>query len=325
MRARNTDRTAEVLAVLRFSRVPLDDDEIATLTKVNRHYVNAICRRLAADQLITRNRGASGKLVNMIIEPSATAGTPTRTTVEAQSSRRSTHRRAPDGLPGNIDQLVNGFAGFVAAFERRQAFPGPSLYFHLRAIERRRQHHTVASLLDDLRFLEYVYAVLPAWGMQRMGPQAAKVDDFTRITTALRQTTAALETLWPRRITALQPDEADGVAATAWSIVDHLKVSTSRTQIVAGSKFVHHLLPDLIPPIDRQYTFMFFTGQKNVPGDRRAFLTWYPRLAEIGTRCRQPIQDAIRRQGFMATGEAKIIDNAIMGFMQQRTIADQTT
>ena len=91
----------------------------------------------------------------------------------------------------------------MAAFETSEAFPGPSLYFHLRAIERRRQHQTVSSLLDDTRFLEYAYAVLPAWGMHRMGPQAAKVADFTPIITALRQKAPALQQLWPLRITEL--------------------------------------------------------------------------------------------------------------------------
>jgi len=86
---------------------------------------------------------------------------------------------------------------------------------------------------------------------------------------------------------------------------------------------LHHLLPDLIPPIDRQYTFRFFTGQMMVASDRAAFLSWYPQLANVGSRCQRPIQDAIRRGGFMATGEAKIIDNAIMGYMQQRRLEDR--
>jgi hypothetical protein len=61
-----------------------------------------------------------------------------------------------------------------------------------------------------------------------------------------------------------------------------MKVSTSQTQIVAGSKFLHHLLPDLVPPIDRQYTFSFFTGQKAVyGGDRPAFLEWFPQVARV--------------------------------------------
>jgi hypothetical protein len=36
----------------------------------------------------------------------------------------------------------------------------------------------------------------------------------------------------------------------------------------------------------------------------------------------RPIRDAIRRGGFMATGEAQIIDNAIMGYMQQRRLGE---
>jgi len=65
-----------------------------------------------------------------------------------------------------------------------------------------------------------------------------------------------------------------GGSATAWEVIAHIKVSTSRTQIVAGSKMLHHLLPDLIPPIDRRYTFRFFTGQMMIASDRVAFLSW---------------------------------------------------
>jgi hypothetical protein len=150
-----------------------------------------------------------------------------------------------------------------------------------------------------------------------MGPQAAKVGDFTQIVTALRETAPELEQLWPLRITTLTGPAARDAAATAWAVIAHARVSTSRTQIVAGSKFLHHLLPDLIPPIDRQYTFTFFTGQKMVASDQAAFLDWFPALACIGMQCREPIHDAIRRGGFMATREAKVIDNAIMGFMQR--------
>jgi hypothetical protein len=183
----------------------------------------------------------------------------------------------------------------VSAFEKTEAFPGPSLYFHERAIARRRQHQAVGSLLSDIRFLEYAYAVLAAWGMRRMGPQAAKVGDFTQISTALHDKTAALEQLWPLRITALDASAAREAAALAWQIIAHIRVSESRTEIVAGSKFLHHhhLLPDLIVPIDRQYTFRFFTGYWAVISDRASFLDWFPKLASIGNRCRVSIYDVI--------------------------------
>ena len=80
----------------------------------------------------------------------------------------------------------------------------------------------------------------------------------------------------------LSGQAAREAAAIAWDVIAHVKMSTSQTQIVAGSKFLHHLLPDLVPLMDRQYTFTFFTGRKMVPSDRAAFLDWFPRLAEVG-------------------------------------------
>lgn len=217
----------------------------------------------------------------------------------------------------NVESLIAGFDDLVRRFEGRPGWPGPSLYFHDRAIEVRRAHASATSLLADDRFLEYVYAVLPAWGMHRMGAQAAKVCDFEPFARAMRDRTDDLNALWDVRITATTADDAVQIAERLWAIIAHLRVSTSETQIVAGSKALHHVLPDLVPPIDRQYTFRFFVGQMQIPfGDRRAFLEWYPYLAEVARRRQPSIAEALRRKGFMATGEAKVIDNAIIAFMR---------
>jgi hypothetical protein len=310
-------RRSQVMGIVRRSPQPLDDDQIAAALQMNRVYVNMICRQLAAEGLIVRDHGADGKLVNVpAVASQGTSSAPMTSNAPVQWRRRPTAERRAE----RVEDLIGSFAACVTAFETSEAFPGPSLYFHLRAIERRRRHQTVTSLLADTQFLEYAYAVLPAWGMHRMGTQAAKVGDFTAIVTALRQMQPALQELWPLRITALGPEAARQAAVTAWDVIARIKVSTSRTQIVAGSKMLHHVLPDLIPPIDRQYTFSFFTGQMSVPSDHAAFLDWFPQLAAIGTRCRQPIYDAMQRGGFMATGEAKVIDNAIMGYMQQQRL-----
>lgn len=171
--------------LIRRSPVPLDDDQLARATQMNRVYVNAVCRQLAEDNLIIRGRGATGKIVNAANsrpEPhhaTQASGSPSR----VPNAPREPRQRPAARLADRVDRLTAGFPDYVAAFEASQAFPGPSLYFHLRAINRRREHHPAASLLEDSLFLEYVYAVLPAWGMHRMGPQAAKVGDFIQITT----------------------------------------------------------------------------------------------------------------------------------------------
>jgi hypothetical protein len=165
--------------------------------------------------------------------------------------------------------------------------------------------------------LEYVYAVLPAWGLHRMGKQAAKVCDFEPFAAAMRDCEESFDELWHLRITTVAAEEASEVARKLWEIITRLKVSTSQTRVVAGSKALHHVLPDLVPPIDRQYTFRFFTGQKQVTsGEQRAFLEWYPYLTEIGRRTSESIAASLLRGGFMATGEAKVIDNSIIAFMR---------
>jgi hypothetical protein len=309
-------RAEAVLSALRAALPePLDDDELAAATGINRHYVNAICRRLETDGTLSRARGATGKLINQLKGTSTPRPVPEQAPVVVSTSGRGRSRQRRDD---RVTQLIAGFSGYVELFERAEAFPGPSLYFHMKAIERRREHGDVVSALADERLLELIYAVLPAWGMHRMGKQAAKVGDFATIVERLRTQRAALEQLWPLRITTLAPDDVAEAAQLAWQVISTARASTSATQIVAGSKFLHHLLPDLVPPIDRQYTFSFFTNQKMVShGDRQAFLDWMPLFAEIGRSCHDEIRSVIERGGFMATGEAKVIDNAIMGFMQE--------
>jgi hypothetical protein len=136
----------------------------------------------------------------------------------------------------NAEALIGDFAGYVQRFEASAAFSGPSVYFHQRAIETRRQHASAASLLAHDRFLEYVYAVLPAWGMHRMGSQAAKVTEFSQFAASLRSAVPVIDQLWPLDITRLDPAEVPGAARRAWQVIAAIRASTSETQIVAGTK-----------------------------------------------------------------------------------------
>jgi hypothetical protein len=63
--ASNTDR---ILAVLRVSSVPLDDDQLARQAGISpRQTVNQLCRRLEQDGVVRRYVGSDGKIVNTLI------------------------------------------------------------------------------------------------------------------------------------------------------------------------------------------------------------------------------------------------------------------
>jgi len=151
--------------------------------------------------------------------------------------------------------------------------------------------------------------------MHRLGKHPVKVGEFADIVAALRETAPMLERLWPLRITMLTPEAAREVAATAWDVIAHIKVSTSQTQIVAGSKMLHHVLPDLIPPIDGRYTRSFFTGNAVMPPRQAAaFALWYPQLAEIGARCQRPITTPSKTVASWLQGKQRSSDNAIVSY-----------
>lgn len=218
---------------------------------------------------------------------------------------------------GHVEALVSGFDEYLWRFEASGLFTGPSIHFHERAIQRRRGHGSAASLLADDLFLEYVYAVLSAWGTQRMDAYPARVTEFSLFAASLRSVAPAIARLWPLGLMTLAPENVPAVSRSLWQVIASIRASAPETRIAAGSVALHHVLPDLIPPIDRQYTLRFFAGQDtHLLCAERAFLEWFPHLVEIGHRCSGAIGAAVSRAGYMASGPAKVIDNAIIGFVE---------
>jgi hypothetical protein len=54
------------------------------------------------------------------------------------------------------------------------------------------------------------------------------------------------------------------VAAAIWDVMKELKVGVGKVLLVANSKALHHLLPDLVTPIDRNYALRFFVGRASI-------------------------------------------------------------
>jgi hypothetical protein len=220
-------------------------------------------------------------------------------------------------MDSRVSELSSGFEGYLRVFTDRARFTGPSGYFHRKTLALRAQHATIAALVDDDAFCDALYATLTAWGLHRMGPGNTKLRDLAEIRDSIRAQAHSLDGLAGLDITAIGEAETAAVVERVWAVMSALRVSVAKAQIVANSKTLHHLLPMLMPPMDREYTFRFFYGRTMLSIDERtAFGEMFGRTLGLARAHGPLIRGAI--DGAWNTGPAKVIDNAIVGYLIAR-------
>jgi hypothetical protein len=217
-----------------------------------------------------------------------------------------------------LDFLISDFGRFVDAFDGSRQFSGPSVYFHVKALTALQAHDSVVDALNDDNFFDYLYATLASWGLHRMGPGKAKLGDIAELKSSFLRQRQRIEKLQHLRIEDVRDDDVDEVVSSIWEVLRELHVGVGETLLVANSKALHHLLPQLVPPIDRNYTLMFFVGRPYIYRGRDGdyFRALFPLFREIALRCREDINGRIQSPWIgMNTSVTKVIDNAILGFM----------
>ena len=79
------------------------------------------------------------------------------------------------------------------------------------------------------------------------------------------------------------PDlDAQQISGQAWELINSLGIVENISKLVPHTKALHHLLPDLIVPIDREYTQTFFgihnpefQGQNQPRGQKMVFIRMF--------------------------------------------------
>lgn len=144
---------------------------------------------------------------------------------------------------------------FLGAYEQFRKFGGPCVHFHEECL--------LAGDVDFLsdRHIEMLYATLTAWGMHRMGDAnitKTKLANWDLFRESIRSQATALKPL--RNVCLLELSEAEYAQALAEleTCYRRLQLTNASATVVVNSKALFHILPRLIPPIDRQYTIRFF-------------------------------------------------------------------
>jgi hypothetical protein len=156
-----------------------------------------------------------------------------------------------------VSDILQNMEGYHAAFYAGiTAFRGPSLFFHRQSLE-------TQSRPDFIRHLEYVYATLASWGMHRMGPGGSKMQDFATFKNSvepLRDKIGEAQQIDYREVTSQNLD-------TLEEIFKGINIMVSGTSIVGNSKVMAHMVPNIVPPIDRQYTLKYLRGNTSIKND----------------------------------------------------------
>lgn len=217
-----------------------------------------------------------------------------------------------------VEDLCENFEDYLAEFNSNPLY-GHTLHQHKEMLALRDKLGGVANSIDSDEYLSDLRAMLAAFGMDSKGAKLKEYDEFAESVRMFKPFIVSLEGVG---LAQMEEDMGiDGVDVTTrrllWKIIRAMELSQTQSQTVTGSKALHHLLPQLMPPIDGTYTGKFFHYQSSQLRFGTApdlILRYFGRIAhEVGDLGRYV------RTAPWATSESKVIDNAIIGYCRKHS------
>ncbi len=217
-------------------------------------------------------------------------------------------------MDSRLADLSANLEHFIGVFEKAERFSGPSLYFHLKTLRCLQNWGSVAQAILSDEIFDWLYATLVSWGMHRMGKGNTKLRDLDVIKASVRAHATSIASLQDLSLFEIPHSDISRVSRDVWKLLCGLTISIAEARIVANSKVLHHLLPRLMPPIDRTYTFNFFYNRNmlSIP-EEDAFFEMFSRFHKIATANMDLIRGLVGHA--WNTSETKVIDNAIVGYV----------
>ncbi|MDP2859715.1 MAG: hypothetical protein Q8P50_17320 [Bacillota bacterium] len=114
--------------------------------------------------------------------------------------------------------------------------------------------------------------------------------------------------------------DAEGLAYELWDLIENLGVSENKAKLAVGTKTLHHLVPSLVPPMDRAYTRVFFQWYGQMFQYQQAgFLgDVLPFLVEIAKEL--DLDSELTGRGWR-TSSTKLLDNAVVGYCLEKRLS----
>jgi hypothetical protein len=159
-------------------------------------------------------------------------------------------------LRPRVALVIAEFDRYVQAYDDAVPFTRAGQYeLHRRTIDRRRAFGSAAGAVMDDVFTADLHVTLRGWGIGQLASPLVPLELFR---TRLRERADLFIEFDGRSLEDVPTDEVGQLTASLDRLIANLGIVENKARIVAGTKTLHHILPDLVPPMDRAWTGAFF-------------------------------------------------------------------
>jgi hypothetical protein len=229
--------------------------------------------------------------------------------------RSITHTPTQRDIRQRTLQLAANFDAYVAQFQANVPFTKPrELTLHRLVIDRRRELGAVAAALEDEAFLDALFATLILRGIGTRGTKLVPRAQFAVALESHKDEISELE-----RFSIEDPElDVTAVAERLSALSKDLGIVENVATVEPGSKALHYLLPDLVPPLDRHWTGKFFRwGQQDaLAHSQKVWMEAFTNLALVASQ----VSPARLLDEEWNSSTPQILDNALIGYCQLELI-----
>lgn len=217
--------------------------------------------------------------------------------------------RLPD-RPSRVPKLIAGFPQYLQAFAASPPFTRYGQWeFHYETIGRRRALGSVIAAISDESFVRSLHRTLGAWGI---GVRGSKLVDEEKFAVRLQEKKSDLAALDGLCIDDPQLPAAK-IGERIWDVIESWNVVENNAKTVAGSKALHHILPELVVPMDRAWTQKFFRWQNHEFQYDQAACFSHAFTAFVRIARKTNPKQYVGAEWH--TSRTKVIDNALIGLL----------
>lgn len=187
---------------------------------------------------------------------------------------------------------------------------------HIKVINTIRNAKDYSLLAQDDSFIRSIYNTLILWGMNRRGAKMKSYDDFK---VSIFSNLDLIKQLEKYELEELSDKELFKIHDILISLFLSLDVMETKSKLIGVSKALAHILPDLVPPMDRENVYYFVFGHKNLPLGYKAEAKKFWEILEKFHYIQKETHISKKNHKFEGfnTSVPKMIDNAIWGFIYE--------